>query len=404
VAGEVGTWLAGGAAWLPLRVLIEVGTAAASLPLAAVPLSGSPWLTAAWYPLLALAVHRLGRRRSDAAPTVEPLGADTPGGPVLPEAAAFAPVLARVARPRAIALGLVVTVTVATVLTGPDGRLHLTVLDIGQGDAILVEAPGGATALIDGGPDPDRTLREVGRALPFHRRQIDVVLLTHPHLDHFGGLGEVLRRYDVRLFVDGGRSPAAAAHRTLLAAAAAEPGARVLAAVAGQRIRVGEAELEVLFPAPDDVTGPLPEDDVNNASVVVLLRYGAFEALLTGDAEAPVEALLDQRGQLDPVEILKVGHHGSDSSTTPAFVAATRPAVAVISLGADNSYGHPHRSTLETLRLIPGLRVLRTDLDGRVEVVTDGRTFEVHGSRGMIGPRPVTGTGPVGASAGTIHR
>jgi competence protein ComEC len=152
------------------------------------------------------------------------------------------------------------------------------------------------------------------------------------------------------------------------------------------------------------VTAPLPEDDVNNASVVVLLRYGAFEALLTGDAEAPVEALLDQRGQLDPVEILKVGHHGSDSSTTPAFVAATRPAVAVISLGADNSYGHPHRSTLDTLRLVPGIRVLRTDLDGRVEVVTDGRTFEVHVSRGVIGPLPVTGTGPVGPSAGTIHR
>jgi competence protein ComEC len=404
VAGDVGTWLAGGAAWLPIRALIEVGTAAAALPLAALPLSGSPWLTAAWYLLLAVAVHRLGRRPPAAAPTLEPLGPAAPGGPILPEAAAFAPLLARVARPRVIALGLVVTVTVATVVTGPDGRLHLTVLDVGQGDAILVEAPGGATALIDGGPDPDRTLREIGRALPFHRRQIDVVLLTHPHLDHAGGLREVLRRHDVQLFVDGGRSPAADAHRTLLAAAVAEPGGRILAAVAGQRIRVGEAELEVLFPAPEDVTAPLPDDDVNNASVVVLVRYGAFEVLLTGDAEAPVEALLLERDQLGPIEILKVGHHGSDSSTTPAFVSATRPAVAVISLGADNSYGHPHRSTLDALALVPGIRVLRTDLDGRVEVVTDGRTFEVHGARGVIGPLPVTGTGPVGPAAGRIGR
>jgi competence protein ComEC len=268
---------------------------------------------------------------------------------------------------------------------------------VGLGDAILSEAPVGAAALIDGGPDPDRTLREIGRTLPFHRRRLDVVVLTHPHVDHSAGLDQVLRRYDVRLFVDGGRPAASGPHEALRAAAAAEPGGRLMAAVAGQRLPVGDVTLEILFPTPADVAAPLPEEDVNNASVVVLLRYGEFEALLTGDAEAPVETLLRERGLLQPVEMLKVGHHGSDSSSTPAFLARIRPSVAVISLGAGNSYGHPHRSTLEHLAAVSEIRVLRTDLDGRVEIVTDGLTFRVRGSRGESGPLPVsrgTSNGP----------
>jgi competence protein ComEC len=136
----------------------------------------------------------------------------------------------------------------------------------------------------------------------------------------------------------------------------------------------------------------------------MLVRFGGFEALLTGDAEAPIEALLAQRGLLRPVELMKVGHHGSDSSTTPGFLALTRPSIAVISLGADNSYGHPHRSTLEHLAAVPGIRVLRTDLVGRIEVVSDGRTFLVRGSWGEIGPLPVSGGAPSDAATGTIGR
>jgi competence protein ComEC len=401
VVTDAGTWLAGGAAWVPLRALIEAGSAAAAVPLAAVPVAGSPWLTAAWYPLLALAVVRFGRRSSHDEPGLEPLDSARASGPLLPEAAAFSPLLARLARPRAIAVVTLLTVSLATVASGPDGRLHVTVLDVGQGDAILIEAPGGETALVDGGPDPDRTLREVGRSLPFHRRRIDVVILTHPHLDHYGGLAEVLRRYEVGVLVEGGRPPESGPHRALLAAAAAEPGGQAVTAEAGQRFPLGAVTLEILFPSPADVAAPLPEDDVNNASIVVVLRYGGFDALLTGDAEAPIEALLADRGLLGPVEVLKVGHHGSDSSTTPPFVALTKPAVAVISLGADNSYGHPHRSTLEHLAAVPGIRIFRTDLDGRVEVVTDGRTFRVHGSRGEIGPLPVSG-GTSSPPTGTI--
>jgi competence protein ComEC len=396
---DAAAWLAGGAAWLPLRALITAGIAAAELPLAALPVTGGPWLTLAWYPLLGLAARRLSRRSDTGLPTASPLEvAGRPGLPqvALPEAAAFATALTWVGRPRRAAAGLALVLTVATVLTGPDGRLHLTVLDIGQGDAILIETPDGSTALVDAGVDPDLTLRRIGQALPFHERQIEVVILTHPHQDHLGGLGEVLRRYEVGLFVDGGRALHGEPHHHVLAAAQHEPGARVTAARAGQVIPLGRGvELEILFPAADDIARPLPDGDINNASVVALLRYGRFRALLTGDAEAPIEALLADRGLLSLVDVLKVGHHGSDSGTTDAFLAVIQPSVAVISAGVDNQYGHPHRSTLENLERVPGLTVYRTDRDGNVEVVTDGRAYWVRSRRGQTAPTPARDGGTV---------
>jgi len=392
---DAAAWLAGGAAWLPLRALIAAGTTAAELPLAALPVTGGPWLTLAWYPLLGLAARRLAARSDPGPPTASPLEVvGRPGLPqvALPEAAAFATALTWVGRPRSAVAGLVLVLAGATLLTGPDDRLHLTVLDIGQGDAILIETPDGSTALVDAGVDPDLTLRRIGQALAFHERRIEVVILTHPHQDHLGGLGEVLRRYEVGLFVDGGRPLHSEPHHHVLAAAQHEPGARVTAARAGQVIPIGRgAELEILFPTADDIARPLPDGDINNASVVALLRYGRFSALLTGDAEAPIEALLADRGLLRPVDVLKVGHHGSDSGTTDAFLAIIQPSVAVISAGVDNQYGHPHRSTLDNLEQVRGLTVYRTDLDGDVEVVTDGRAYWVVTRRGQTAPTPARG-------------
>ncbi len=395
VVADVARWLAGGAAWLPLRGLIVAGIASAGLPLAALPATGGPWLTVAWYPLLGMAVRRLTRVPAAEPPTAKPLETgDHHGAPAigLPEAAAFATAFGWAARPRRAAIGLVLVVAIATFLTGPDGRLHLTVLDVGQAEAILIEGPDGQVAIVDGGEDPDLTLRGIGQALPFHERRIEVVILTHPHQDHLGGLGEVLRRFQVSRYVDGGAEPNGEPHQRLRESAAREPDGQVSPARAGQVIPLGRgAELEILHPSAADVARFGPDDNVHDLMVVALLRYGRFTALLTGDAEASVEALMAERELLRPVDVLKVGHHGSDTSTTDAFLAVLQPTVALISVGAGNDYGHPHRSTLDNLAEARVDAVYRTDQLGSVEVVTDGRAYWIVSQRGQTAPRPARG-------------
>jgi competence protein ComEC len=394
LVADAARWLAGGAAWLPLRGLIGAGIAAAGLPLAAVPATGGAWLTVAWYPLLGVAARRLTRVPVAEPPTAKPLETgDHPSAPTigLPEAAAFAGAFGA-ARPRRAAFGLVLVVAIATFLTGPGGQVHLTVLDVGQAEAILIEGPDGQVAVVDGGEDPDLTLRRIGQALPFHERQIEVLILTHPHQDHLGGLGEVLRRFQVSRYADAGAESNGEPHERLRVAAEREPEAQVSPARAGQVIALGGgAELEILHPSAADVARFRPDDNIHDVMVVALLRYGRFTALLTGDAEASVEALMAERGLLRPVDVLKVGHHGSDTSTTDAFLAVLQPTVALISVGAGNDYGHPHRSTLDNLAEARVDAVYRTDQLGSVEVVTDGRAYWIVSQRGQTAPRPARG-------------
>ena len=371
-------WLTGGIAFCLLRAMVVVGQLAAAMPLASLELGGSPWLAAAWYPALLLA-----RRRLSAIADPVPGAHD--------ELAMAGGLLSRLARPVPLGLAAVIVVGGLTLATRPDGRLHLFALDIGQGDAILVVAPSGETALIDGGPDPDLTLRRLGERLPFWQRRLDVLVLTHPHEDHVAGLLPALERFQVGLVVEPGRPYENPSYPRFLELAAHEPGERLRLARAGDVIPLGpDARFRVLYPSAEDAAGPLPEDDINNASVVLLLESGAFRALLTGDAEAPVEQRLLERGLLGHVDVLKVGHHGSDSSTTPELLAALQPSVAMISCGADNEYGHPHAITLEHLHAVRGLRIRRTDLEGTLEVVADGRGI-VGGDKGSsdagsIGP------------------
>ncbi len=368
LAGAV-EWLTGGIAFCLLRAMVVVGQAAASVPLASVEATGPPWLAVAWYPALLLARRRLAAVR-------DPL----PGTP--DEVSLAGGVLARLARPLPFAVAAVVLVGGLTLASQPDGRLHLFALDIGQGDAILVVAPTGETALIDGGPDPDLTLRRLGERLPFWQRRLDVLVLTHPHEDHVAGLLPALERFEVRTVIDPGRPYENPSYPRFLELAAHEPEAVVRQARAGDVIRLGPAvRLRILYPSPDDVAGPLPDDDINNASVVLLLESGGFRALLTGDAEMPVERRLLERGLLSRVDVLKVGHHGSDSSTLPEMLAVLQPSVALISCGVDNEYGHPHAITLEHLAAVPGLDIRRTDLEGTLEVIADAGGIVSRGPR-----------------------
>jgi competence protein ComEC len=259
----------------------------------------------------------------------------------------------------------------------PDGVTRITVLDVGQGDAILIEGGRGGRLLVDGGPDPDRLLVELDARLPPWDRRLDAVILTHPHEDHVAGLPLLLERYRVgRVFEPGmrGAGPGYGAWTALLAGGEAPP--RGLLAT-GDRLAVDDVALDVLWPDPGRVPAE-PGDSgrsINDVSIVLLGEVDGRRFLLTGDVEDDVDPVLAQRG-LPPIDFLKVAHHGSATATTSAFIGSVDPALAVVSAGADNPYGHPSPSTIERLSE-SGATVLRTDTDGSVEVAFRAGTMSV---------------------------
>jgi competence protein ComEC len=249
-----------------------------------------------------------------------------------------------------------------------DGTTRITVLDVGQGDSILVEGGRGGRMLIDGGPDPDRLLVELDRRLPPWDRRIDILVLTHPHEDHVAGLPVLLERYRIgRIYETGmrGPGPGYGAFARDLAAPTAPPDGTL---ATGARIALDDVRFRVLWPDPGRVPRQPPDAGrgINDVSIVLLGEVAGRRFLLTGDVEDDVDPLLAQRG-LPPIDILKVAHHGSATASTPAFLDAVRPRVAIVSAGAGNPYGHPARSTIDRL-LATGARVLRTDTDGSVAV------------------------------------
>lgn len=248
---------------------------------------------------------------------------------------------------------------------------HAVFLDVGQGDAIFLQAPDGNQVLIDGGPS-DRVLARLGERLPFWDRSLDLLILTHPHADHLAGLAEVLKRYDVNMVMEAGvrySTPEYAEWHELLA----EKNVRVVIAQRGQRVNLGNAAtIDIL--APFESFKGVSSKEVHEAMIVAKLRYGSSSALMMGDAEEPLEYKLLMSGTDPAADILKVGHHGSKTSTVPAFVRAVAPKAAIISVGRNNRYGHPHQRTLDTLAKL-NIPILRTDRDGDIEFVSDGRRF-----------------------------
>ena len=303
--------------------------------------------------------------------------------------------------------GLAIAVLVVAGATRPDGRAHVIVLDVAQGDAILVTGPTGGRMLVDGGPDPDRLLVALDARVPPWDRRIDLVVLTHPHEDHVAGLPLVLERYRVGQVAEPGmrgESPGYQALSTILSTRGAAAGRLV----AGDHLTLDGIALDVIWPDADRVPRAASDDgsEVNDASIVLLGTFEGRRFLLMGDAEADVEAELLVRG-LPTVDLLKTGHHGSRTSTTAALVDATHPRVAAISVGVRNDYGHPSREVLARLASA-GAAVLRTDQVGAIDVALGGAGIEVRTERparrddtGLMvaGPRPDAGPEP-GRSAG----
>ena len=312
-------------------------------------------------------------------------------------AAAVLAAAAGTRRARRAALGLALgglAVAAWPLLLPGEGRLRVTFLDVGQGDAALVEVPGGGRLLVDGGPGGSARF-DVGERVvaPFLWNhgvgRLDVVAVTHADADHSGGLAAVLRGLGVGEIWENGRWPAG--HEGVVAALdRARAPRRVLAA--GQRLRVGEALLTVLNP-PGPERPPLASAGENDHSLVLRLDWRGVSFLLTGDLTAGgEEVLLDARAPL-AVTVLKVGHHGSRSSTGVPLVNASRPVVAVISVGPRNPFRHPAPEVVQRLAE-SGARVYRTDRDGAVIVETDGANVWVTGwaarrtERFELGTRP----------------
>ncbi|HEY0964695.1 MAG TPA: ComEC/Rec2 family competence protein [Candidatus Paceibacterota bacterium] len=249
----------------------------------------------------------------------------------------------------------------------PDcGCLSVTFLNVGQGDSILVETPDGFEMLVDGGPDA-AVLRELGRERSFFDRRIDLMVATHPDADHIGGLIDVLKRYDVQTILqteNKNDTPVAAAY----AAATSREQAELITADAGQMIQLGASTtLQVFSPAGDETNW-----ESNTSSIVMRVVYGSTSFMLTGDAPSEIEDyLVDSYGsQLDST-VLKLGHHGSKTSTSQKFLDTVTPQYAVVSAAVDNRYGHPHQ---EVMQRVFGRKVqtVHTGTDGTVTFYSDG--------------------------------
>lgn len=261
-----------------------------------------------------------------------------------------------------------------------------TFLDVGQGDCSLLQMPDGQAVLIDAGV-PEMGERVVTALHARGVTALDMVILTHPHADHAGGLHAVLRTFPVRLVLDAGMSAASQAYRTVLDDIA-DLGIALKLGRPGLTKQYGEVGLEVLAPAE-----PLLKDtrsDINNASIVTRWVYGDVALLETGDAEQEAIDRLLKSGADLRAQVLKVPHHGSRYTSSAKFLAAVHPAVAVISAGLHNDYHHPHRAALTRLAAA-GAKVYVTAQEGTVTIMSDGHSYEVKTERPFV--QPLAGDG-----------
>ncbi len=272
-----------------------------------------------------------------------------------------------------LVLLLLVLGSIAYAVAAEDRRGLLTVsfLDVGQGDAIFIDAPSGRQVLIDGGASA-QVLRELARVSPWYDRSIDVIIATHPDADHIGGLIDVLERYEVDTIVRSsvhGDTALAETFDSLATSGRYE----TFFAERGQTIDLGGgARLEILFP-----DRPVPGIEPNVGCVVARLTYGETAFMLPCDAPDEIELYLARLGAEHlRADVLKAAHHGSKTSSAPAFVGAVAPAYAVFSRGCDNSYGHPHPEVVETYARFE-IPTLDTCEEGTITFVSDGQTVSL---------------------------
>ncbi len=265
------------------------------------------------------------------------------------------------------ALALLTLFVWYAVLAETRSGLTVAFLDVGQGDAVFIEAPNGNQILLDAGPN-NAVLRELPKLMPFYDRSIDMIIESHPDKDHVAGLVETARRYDIGLAMEPGVKSNSAAYKELNKAISEKKIQKILAR-RGMRINMGGgAVLDILLPD-RDVSGV----DANTASIVAKLVYGNTSFMLTGDLPKAMEKyLVSLEGEFLKSDVLKIGHHGSRTSTSEIFLAAVSPSYAIISAGAGNRYGHPHRETIDLLSRFK-IPILNTIKRGTIKMESDGK-------------------------------
>jgi len=368
LAAQVLGWLA----WLFLSYLVLLVQGFDALPHASLGVATvSTWHVLGYYAILAGVIAFLSRRKQ-----LADLSSRLTSG--IKRAVQDIPKPRLGFSPKWLVLPLLIVAILvwSAALTMPDDRLHVSFLDVGQGDAILIQTPNGQDILIDGGPDPQEINLELSEQLPFWDRTIDLVVCTQPHADHVTGLIDVLQRYRVKRVLDPGVPYDSAIYQEWLRLIE-DREIEYSIARSGQEIDLGNGiKIEVLNP-PESLwegTG----DDVDNNGVVLRLSWGQVSFLFTADIREEAEfELIGQRANLRST-VLKVAHHGSDTSTSQQFLAAVAPEVATVSVGVNNTFGHPSPEVLERLTDRLGEdNVYRTDEDGTIEFITDGEKLWV---------------------------
>ena len=365
---QVIAWLA----WLFLSYMLLVVSGLAAIPSSSIEVGvvNAP-LIWAYYLVLALALWLNSHRRQASTLTAKSLTSVKPAINKITNSVYGLP--KKWVIPPLLVMAILASVAAATM---PDNRLHVSILDVGQGDAILIQQ-GNQQVLVDGGPSPQAITLELSRKMPFWDRTIELVVLTHPDTDHVTGLVEVLDRYQVKQVLHPDLDFESDIYDEWLRSV---KDIKTTIAQAGQQNSLGEATIEVLNPRIPHLTDT--GSDTDNNGVVLHITMGEVSFLLTADImwEAELE-LIAHRANLTST-VLKVAHHGSNTSTTPEFLAVVNPQLAVISAGADNRFNHPTPEIMQRLEEKLGPEnVYRTDRNGTAEFITDGERLWVRVER-----------------------
>lgn len=258
-----------------------------------------------------------------------------------------------------------------------DGKFHIVFCDIGQGDAVLIKTPNNKYILYDGGPDRS-VLHCLADHMPFWQRKIDMVFLSHPHADHFFGMFYVLERYDIGIFVTEDLANETKAYKELLRQLAKKKTPTQYVS-AGDALDIGHVKMIIAGPTEAYLSSTSPGGTIGEskefASLILQVEYGTFRTLLTGDSQA--RGLEDALNQVQsPIDVLHVPHHGSKSGLHENILFTLDPSVAVVSVGAENRYNHPHPQIMELLQSLQ-IKTLRTDQVGDIKIVSNGRHWSV---------------------------